>query len=411
MSGPVSNIVVLDLTRILAGPWCTQGLADLGAEVIKVERPGNGDDTRHWGPPWWPDNFRPGASDERRDSTYYAACNRGKKSITVDMASKDGQDLIRRLAETADVVVENYKVGDLKRYGLAYDDLRAINPRLIYCSITGYGQTGSYAERPGYDFVFQGEGGLMSVTGERDDVPGGGPQKVGVAITDILSGMYASVAILAALNHRNLSGEGQYIDLALLDCITAFGANHAQTYLMTGHVPGRLGNAHSAMVPYQLFQTSDGHIIVAPGNDSQWRRLCKAIDRPDLLANEKYATGAGRIAHRGELVPLLEDSFKAESLAYWLERLSANSIPNGPINDYRQVFEHPQAKHRGTRVEIPCTDGDNFPVVGNPIKFSGTPIEYKLPPPKLGEHTHEVLSAKLGLTDEVIERLKRDGVL
>jgi crotonobetainyl-CoA:carnitine CoA-transferase CaiB-like acyl-CoA transferase len=411
MAGPLSNIVVLDLTRILAGPWCAQGLADLGAEVIKIERPGNGDDTRHWGPPWWPENVRPSAPGERRDSVYYSSANRGKKSVTVDLAQKEGQALIRRLAETADVVIENYKVGDLKRYGLSYDDLRAVNPRLIYCSITGYGQSGPYAERPGYDFVFQGEGGLMSVTGERDDVPGGGPQKVGVAVTDILTGMYASVAILAALNHRNLSGTGQYIDLALLDCITAFGANLAQTYLMTGKIPGRAGNAHAAMVPYQVFQTRDGHIIVATGNDAQWQRLCIAIGRPDLSANPSYASTSGRINYRSELIPELQETFRTNTSEHWLEQLHANAVPHGPINNYQQVFEHPQVQHRGTRVEIPCADGDSFPVVGNPIKFSETPIEYTLPPPKLGEHTHDVLADKLGLDHETIDRLKRNGVL
>ncbi|MBN9576637.1 MAG: CoA transferase [Alicycliphilus denitrificans] len=406
MAGALSGIFVLDLTRILAGPWCTQMLADLGADVIKVERPRAGDDTRHWGPPWLP-----AADGERADSTYYTAANRNKKSISVDIASKEGQALVRELALRADVVVENYKVGDLARYGLDYASLRAINPRLVYCSITGYGQDGPYADRPGYDFVFQGEGGLMSVTGEADDKPGGGPQKVGVAVTDLMTGMYASVAILAALNHRHASGTGQYIDIALLDCIAAMGANHAATHLLTGSVPRRYGNAHAVMVPYQVFRTADGHIIVAAGNDAQWQRFCQAIERPDLGADARFATAPGRITHRLVLIPDMERTMLTQSSDYWLERLSAHDVPNGRINDYRQVFEHPQLVHRGMRVDIPTDDGGSMASVANPIRFSETPIGYRAAPPRLGQHTSQVLGDLLGKTPEELVALQHKGVI
>ncbi len=407
MAGALTGVFVLDLTRILAGPWCTQMLADLGADVVKVERPMAGDDTRHWGPPWLPED----APGERSDSTYYTAANRNKKSICVDIASKDGQALVRELALRADVLVENYKVGDLERYGLGYEALRALNPRLVYCSITGYGQDGPYAQRPGYDFVFQGEGGLMSVTGESDDRPGGGPQKVGVAVTDLMTGMYASIAILAALNHRHTSQQGQYIDLALLDCITAMGANHAATHLLTGNVPRRYGNAHAVMVPYQVFRTADGYIIVAAGNDGQWQRFCSAIERPDLAADARYATAPGRITHRQQLIPEMEQTVLQKPSAYWLDRLSAHDVPNGRINDYRQVFDHPQIRHRGMRVDIDDGRGGSTAVVGNPIKFSETPIEYRAPPPRLGQHTRDVLAEVLGKTPQEIDALKDKGAI
>lgn len=401
MAGALSGTLVLDLTRILAGPWCTQMLADLGADVIKVERPGSGDDTRHWGPPWLPEQ-----EGERADSTYFTSANRNKRSVSIDISKPEGQALVRELAMHADVVVENYKVGDLARYGLDYASLSALNPKLIYCSITGYGQDGPFADRPGYDFVFQGEGGMMSVTGEADDKPGGGPQKVGVAITDLMTGMYASIAVLAALNHRNASGQGQYIDLALFDAIVAMGANHAANHLITGMVPHRYGNAHAAMVPYQVFRTADGHIIVAAGNDSQWQRFCAAIERPDLGADDRYRTAPGRITNRDALIPVLEDVFVTQASEYWLSRLTSHNIPNGPINNYEQVFSHPQVVHRGMRVEIPDGEAGALPVVANPIRFSETPIEYRLTPPKLGQHTDQILREVLGKETTQIQALK-----
>jgi len=406
VSASLEGIMVLDLTRILAGPWCTQILADLGAEVIKVEKPGVGDDTRHWGPPWVV-----AQSGERADSAYYTAANRNKKSVSVDISTERGQELVRALALRADVLVENYKVGDLARYGLGQEQLRALNPQLIYCSITGYGQDGPYAQRPGYDFVFQGEGGLMSVTGERDDKLGGGPQKVGVAVTDLTTGLYASIAVLAALNHRHRTQRGQYIDMALLDCITALGANHAATYLITGGVPKRYGNAHAVMVPYQVFRTADGYIIVAAGNDAQWQRFCAAIDRHDLGADPSYATVAGRVTGRSVLIPQIEATMAVKPSDWWLQRLHEHEVPSGRINDYSQVFAHPQVLHRGVRVEVPDSRGGTMPVVASPIRLSDSPVRYRNAPPQLGEHTRDVLSRILGLNTDEIDRLQRDRVI
>jgi crotonobetainyl-CoA:carnitine CoA-transferase CaiB-like acyl-CoA transferase len=407
MTGALSNVRVLDLSRILAGPWCTQNLADLGADVIKVERPGAGDDTRHWGPPW----LRDEAGRETKDSAYFSSSNRNKKSIAIDLASAEGQVLIRELAAESDVLVENYKVGDLARYGLGYEDIRKINPGIIYCSITGYGQTGPSAHRPGYDFVFQGQGGLMSITGERDDFPGGGPQKVGIAVTDILTGMYACVAILAALNARSLTGAGQYIDMALLDCIVAFGSSQATSYLVTGEVPRRYGNAHANMVPYQVFATADGHIIIAAGNDGQWQRVCQALDRPDLARDERFATVAGRIVNRAALVPELERTMLTRTCGDWLDRLEAHGIPVGPINDYEQVFADPQVRHRKLRVDIPCSDGSIMPAVASPLRLSGTPVEYRMGAQALGQDTEEVLRTLLGKSREELERLQAAGAI
>ena len=391
-AGPLDGIVVLDLTRILAGPWCTQMLADFGAEVIKVERPGSGDDTRAWGPPWMP-----GDDGVHGHSTYFAAANRNKKSVCVDISTEEGRDIVKALATSADVLIENFKVGDLSRRGLDQASLRALNPGLVYCSITGYGQTGPYASRPGYDFIFQGEGGLMSVTGERDDLPGGGPQKVGIAIADIITGMYASSAILAALMRRARTGRGEYIDLGLLDCMTAFGANLAFNHLVTGDVPKRYGNAHPALVPYQVFRTRDGYIIVAAGNDTQWKRFCRAIGCEHLADDPRYATGSGRIVNRDTLIPQIEPVFLEQDSAHWLDRLTEEGLPNGRINDYRGVFEHPQIRHRGMRVEMPDAHGRTVPGVANPVKFSEARVTYRHAAPKLGQHTREVLSARLGL--------------
>ena len=405
--GCLAQFRVLDLSRILAGPWSTQNLADLGAEVIKVERPGGGDDTRTWGPPWVSD----GAGHATTDAGYYLSTNRGKKSITVDIASHDGRQLILDLAKHCDVFVENYKVGDLKRYGLDYAALAAVNPRLVYCSITGFGQDGPYAQKPGYDFVFQGMGGLMSITGERDSEPGGGPQKVGIAVTDVLTGMYATVAILAALHHRNVSGRGQYIDMALLDCIVAFGGNQVVNYFVSGKIPPRYGNAHANLVPYEAFKAADGHLIIAVGNDQQWQRCCEALEATELAADSRFSTGPGRIAARAELVEKMRAVLAERNVAEWLERMESRGVPCGPINDYKQVFENPQVKHRKLRVDMVRSDGGAAPTIASPMKFSETPVQYALAPPLLGEHTDAVLSDLLGKDAEQIKRLRDAGVV
>ncbi|HVR68243.1 MAG TPA: CaiB/BaiF CoA-transferase family protein [Verrucomicrobiae bacterium] len=406
MAQALSNIRVLDLTRVLAGPWCTQVLADLGAEVIKVERPGTGDDTRGWGPPW----LKAADGGEAKDSTYFASANRGKKSVTVNIATPEGQAIIRELAAQCDVLIENYKAGDLKRYGLDYASLQVLNPRLIYCSITGYGQDGPYAAKPGYDFVFQGLGGLMSITGERDDVPGGGPQKVGIAVGDVLAGMYAAVAILAAVNHRASSGAGQYIDISLLDCLVAMGGNQAVGYLTTGKPPRRYGNEHPSIVPYQTFATADGHIIVAAGNDAQWQRYCAAIGRADLGADPRYAKMKGRVTLRADLIPELRRTMATRGTAEWVRLLEAADVPCGPINDYGQVFEDPQVRHRQLRHEMVRADGLEVPLVTSPIRMSATPVEYRQAPPVLGEHTAAILRELLGKADEEIASLRAGGI-
>jgi crotonobetainyl-CoA:carnitine CoA-transferase CaiB-like acyl-CoA transferase len=407
VSGALSHIRVLDLSRVLAGPWCTQNLADLGAEIIKVERPGVGDDTRRWGPPWLK---LPDGSDGA-DSTYYAAANRGKKSLTLNLATPEGQALARELARSCDVVIENYKVGDLKRYGLDYASLHAVNPGLVYCSITGYGQDGPSASKPGYDFVFQAIGGLMSITGERDDRPGGGPQKVGIAVADVMTGMYATIAILAALNHRTISGEGQYIDMALLDCIVAIGGNQAVGHLATGNVPKRYGNEHASLVPYQVFATVDAEIVVAIGNDTQWQRFCEAIDRPDLAADARYAAVTGRVTGRVELIADLARTMLGRSSSEWLERLESRDVPCGPINDYRAVFADPQVRHRGLRVDLRRADGGSVPTLASPLRLTGTPPAYAQAPPLLGEHTDWVMATLLGKTTEEIDALRRAGTI
>ncbi|OZI37175.1 CoA transferase [Bordetella genomosp. 10] len=406
-TGALSHIRVLDLSRILAGPWATQNLADLGAEVIKVERPGVGDDTRGWGPPW----IRDDNGEYTNDSTYYAAANRGKKSITVDIASEEGQKLIRELAAISDVLVENYKIGDLKRYGLDYESLAAINPRLVYCSITGYGQTGPSSHKPGYDFVFQAQGGLMSITGERDDLPGGGAQKVGIAIADVMTGMYSSIAILAALNHREVSGRGQYIDMALLDCLVALGGNQVTGYFSSGKVPFRYGNAHASLVPYQVFQTSDGDMVVAVGNDQQWQKYCEGIERPDLASDARWTKVTGRITGRETLIPELARTMRTRTSAQWIARLEALGVPCGRINDYKQVFEDPQVVHRGLRVDMPTEDGGTVSTIASPLRLTGTPVQYKLPPPKLGSSTEDLLKQLLNKSDKEIAAYREAKVI
>ena len=403
----LSHIRVLDMSRVLAGPWCTQNLADLGAEVIKIERPGNGDDTRGWGPPW----IRDGAGADTRDSTYFASANRGKHSITIDIARPEGQALIRELAAKCDVLVENYKVGDLKRYGLDYAALSAINPGLVYCSITGYGQTGPSAHKPGYDFVFQGMGGLMSITGEADASPGGNPQKVGIAIADVTTGMYATIAILAALNHRSVAGTGQYIDMALLDCIVALGGNQITGYFASGKIPKRFGNAHASLVPYQVFDTADGQLVVAVGNDVQWQRYCAAIGRPDLSSDERWQRVTGRIVGRDDLVPDLCNTMLTRTTQDWMARLEAADVPCGPINNYAQVFDDPQVVHRCLRVDVPRAGGGAVSTIASPLRLAATPVNYRQAPPVLGEHTDRVLSEVLGKDAAQIAALRAGGIV
>jgi crotonobetainyl-CoA:carnitine CoA-transferase CaiB-like acyl-CoA transferase len=407
MSGPLSRLVVLDLSRVLAGPWCTQLLADYGAEVIKIERPGAGDDTRTWGPPF----LRDQAGSDTADAAYYLACNRGKKSVAIDFTQPEGRELVARLVRSADVVVENYKVGGLAKYGLDYPTLSAANPGLVYCSITGFGQDGPYAERAGYDFIIQGMGGLMSVTGERDDLPGGGPQKVGVAVSDLMTGMYAATAILAALAHRERTGRGQHIDAALLDTQVAMLANLASNYLVSGKVPGRMGNAHQNIVPYQVFACADGHLILAVGNDGQFAKFCEAAGCGELATDARYATNAERVRNRDDLVARLEPVLRGRTQKAWLDALEAVQVPCGPINRLSQVFEDPHVRHRGMRVDLPHPRAGTVPLVANPVKFGVTPVEYAQAPPLLGEHTRAVLGDELGLGEAELAALAAKGVV
>jgi crotonobetainyl-CoA:carnitine CoA-transferase CaiB-like acyl-CoA transferase len=407
MPGPLSHVRVLDLSRVLAGPWAGQNLADLGAEVIKVERPKVGDDSRGYGPPWVKDR----AGRDTRDSAYFTCANRGKKSVTVNLASEQGQALVRELAKKCDVLLENYKFGDLARYRLGYDDLKAVNPGLIYCSITGFGQSGPYRERPGFDFMIQGMGGMMSVTGEPDGVPGGGPQRAGVPVADIVTGMYASIAICAALAHRAETGKGQHLDLALLDSQIALLAYQNTNYFATGTPPGRIGNLHPNIVPYQPFRTADGEVIVACGNDNLYRKLCEAAGCPELAADPRFATNGKRVENRAELTRLLQEVFARRSTREWVEVLEAAGVPNGPINDVAQVYGEPQVKARGIRVDMDHPVAGKLPTVASPMRFSATPLEYRLPPPLLGEHTDEVLKGILGKSDAEIATLRAEGVL
>ena len=406
-SEALSHLRVLDLSRVLAGPWASQVLADLGAEVIKVERPVAGDDTRRWGPPW----LRDGRGEETGESAYFLAANRGKRSITVDLARPEGQAIVGRLAARADVLIENYKAGALARWGLGYEDLAARCPRLVYCSITGFGQTGPYRARAGYDFLIQAMGGLMSVTGEPDGAPGGGPMKVGVAVTDVLTGLYAATAVLAALAHRERSGRGQHVDLALLDVQVAALANQAESYLVTGRSPGRLGNAHPSIVPYQAFATRDGHLVLAVGNDGQFARLCEVAGRPDLARDARFATNAARVEHRAELLAVLEPILAARATEAWLAALEAAGVPCGPIHDLEQVFADPQVRHRRLCVEAPHPLSGTVPMVACPIRLSATPVRHDVAPPLLGQHTREVLGDLLGMDEAELERLRRDGVI
>ena len=404
---PLEHVRVLDLTRVLAGPWAAQNLADLGADVIKIERPGVGDETRTWGPPW----LRDGSGAETREAAYYLSVNRGKRSVTVDLAQPAGQDLVRELARQCDVLIENFKVGDLARFGLAYDDLRPLCPSLIYCSITGFGQTGPDAALPGYDFVFQAIGGLMSITGERDDRPGGGPQKVGIAVTDVMSGMYASLAITAALVHRERTGEGQHIDLALLDSIVAFGSNQILNYWCSGKVPVRHGNAHVNIVPYQVFRCADTDLVLAVGNDAQFAAFCAVAGRAELPQDPRFAANPDRVRNRETLVPIVAAILQERPAAEWAQALSGAGVPCGLIQNMQQVFERPQVKHRGLRVEIPHPAGVPCPTVASPMRFSSTKVRYDRPPPRLGEHTREVLTEVLGLEEPALRDLAARGVI
>ena len=407
----LAGVRVLDLSRVLAGPWCTQTLADLGADVIKVERPASdghpgGDDTRGWGPPFLKD--RAGA--DTAEAAYYLGCNRNKRSITVDLAHAEGQALIRRLVTQCDVLVENFKVGDMARYGLDAMTLLAAQPRLIYCSITGFGQTGPYRDRAGYDYAVQGMGGLMSVTGERDDRPGGGPQKVGVAVADLFTGLYATIAIQAALRHRDTSGQGQHIDMALLDTQVAMLANLGANYLVTGAAPQRAGNAHQNIVPYQVFEAADGHLILAVGNDAQFVRFCEVAGRPELARDERFVRNADRVRHRDALVPMLADVMLTRSKQQWLGALEAAKVPCGAINNLAEVFADPQVQARAMAIPMPHPLSDSLRLVASPMKLSATPVHVRRAPPLLGQHTDEVL-AEFGLDAAERERLRARGVV
>ena len=405
--GALRHIKVLDLSRVLAGPWATQTLGDLGAEIIKIERPGTGDDTRAWGPPFVQDR----EGQRTRESAYYMCANRNKQSVAVDFTQPEGQALVRELAAQCDVLVENFKTGGLVQYGLDYASLAAINPRLVYCSVTGFGHDGPYAHRAGYDFLIQGMGGLMSITGKPDGEPGGGPVKVGVALTDILTGLYASTAILAALQAREHTGRGQHIDLALLDVQVACLANQGMNYLYSDKVPERMGNAHPNTVPYQDFPTADGHMILAIGNDGQFARFSNAAGRPEWAQDERFMTNAARLANRVELVAMIRDLTISRSTKDWIALLEQHAVPCGPINTVRDVFDDPQVRARGMQRTMQHSKAGSVPMVASPIRLSDTPVDYRLSPPELGQHTDDVLARHLKLSPQQIAELKEKGVL
>lgn len=407
MAGPLGHVRVLELSRVLAGPWAAQTLADLGSTVIKVEKPGAGDDTRSWAPPYArTSDGRPGT-----ETAYFLSANRGKRSVTIDLAHPEGQRLVRGLAKWSDIVIENFKVGGLARYELDYPSLRALKPALVYCSITGFGQTGPYRNRPGYDFMIQGLGGLMSITGEPDERPGGAPMKVGVAVADLFTGLYATIAILGALAHRDRTGEGQYIDMALLDSQVAMLANQGMNYLTTGVAPQRLGNAHPNIVPYQVFAASDGHLIIAVGNESQYRRLCEVVGQPELATDQRFASNEMRVKNRDEMGRLLGEAFRTRSMREWLDALERAGVPCGPINTLDEVFADPQVRARGMRIDLPHPTLGSAPSVANPIKYSATPVSYRSAPPTLGADTEEVLRNILDLAPAEIEKLRSIGAI
>jgi crotonobetainyl-CoA:carnitine CoA-transferase CaiB-like acyl-CoA transferase len=403
--GALNGIRVLDLSRVLAGPWCGQILADLGAEVIKVERPKLGDDTRSWGPPWMKDD----AGQETREAAYYQSTNRNKLSVAIDIANPEGQALIKALIQDTDVVIENYKAGSLKKYGLDYASLSEINPKLVYCSITGFGQNGPRAEEPGYDFIIQGMGGLMSITGEKDDLPGGGPQKVGVAFSDLSTGLYSTIAIQAALLNRHVTGLGQHIDMALLDVQIATMANQGMNYLSSGKVPVRYGNAHANIVPYQLFKAADREFIIACGNDTQFIQLCRSIGLPELPNDVRFTRNADRVKHRDEVIEILSKHFLSKTADDWVSAIYAAKVPVGVINNLEQAFNEPQVIAREMLVEMQHPQREKLTVVGSPIKLSRTPVEYRNAPPLLGEHTQTILGRIISLAK--LDELKAKGVI
>lgn len=410
--GALSFIRVLDLTRVLAGPWCTQLLADLGADVLKVERPlddvgHGGDDTRSWGPPWLIDT----QGELTGESAYYLAANRGKRSVAIDFSRAAGQDLIKKLVERCDVFVENFMPGQLARYGLDYETLKVINPKLIYCSITGFGQTGPYKDKPGYDFVIQAMSGLMSVTGEKDGLPGGGSQKCGVAISDLLTGLYAACAIQTALIHRLRTGKGQCIDIALFDVMLGSLANVNMNYLVSQQVPQRHGNAHPNIVPYQAFHAADGVVVVAVGNDAQYEKLCEAIERLDLALDKRFRTNADRVRHRDALIPVLSDEFARRTVSWWTQTLHAVGVPCGPINNIEEALHDPQTLARNMRINLPHPQAGTVPLVGNPLHFSETPVEYQEAPPTLGAHTDDILKGLVGLDQKTIDLLRHRKII
>ena len=407
MDGALSHVTVLDLSRVLAGPWAGQVLADLGADVIKIERPGTGDDTRGWGPPF----LRDAQGHDSADAAYYLCANRNKKSVTVDFTTVEGQSIVRELARTSDVVLENFKAGGLEAYGLGYASLRSVNPELIYCSITGFGQTGPYASRAGYDLLVQAMGGLMSVTGRRDDEPGAGPQKAGVAVADILTGLYAAIGILAALSHRERTGIGQHIDIGLLDVQVACLANQAMNYLVSGSAPRRSGNAHPNLVPYQDFPTSDGYMVIAVGTDAQFTRLCAVLGLADLAKDADFATNKQRVANRRELIEQLNAATVTHPTAHWVAALERVGVPAGPINSLDAVFDDPQVLARAMQIDLPHPVAGTVSLVASPLNLSESPVTYRCAPPLLGEHTREVLARRLSMPDAQIDDLHAKGII
>ncbi len=408
-AGALAGLKVLDLSRVLAGPWCTQILADLGADVVKIERPGSGDDTRHWGPPFLKD----ADGNDTDQATYYTACNRNKRSVTIDMAKPEGQALIRQMAASSDILVENFKVGGLKHYGLDYESLKALNPKLIYCSITGFGQTGPYAERAGYDLLIQASSGMMSITGRADGEPGGGGVRVGVALTDLFTGVYASTAILAAVQVRHSTGLGQHIDMSLLDVGMAILANQAAGFLNTGGVPKRQGNSHPSLAPYQDFPTADGAMLLAIGNDGQFARFCEAVGKPEWATDPRFSKNTPRVTHRDVLIPLMEAVTRTRPTAEWITLFEDKAVPCGPINNLAQAFDDPQVRARGLRVALPRDAGDgvaSIAGVASPLRLADHPAVLRNAPPVLGQHTDEVL-AELGIPPDALTLLRETNVI
>jgi len=406
VAGPLSHIKVLDLSRVMAGPWAGQLLADMGADVIKVERPGAGDDTRGWGPPFLKDND----GKDTRESGYYLSVNRGKRSLTLSIEKPEGQAIVKELAKRSDILLENFKLGTLQRYGLGYDDLKAINPRLIYCSITGFGQDGPYAPKVAYDFLIQAMGGLMSITGEADGRPGGGPQKVGIPILDLMTGMYGAVSVLAALANREQTGRGDFIDLAMLDVQTAVLSNQAMNYLLSGRTPQRQGNRHPNIMPQDVFQCADGPVVLAVGNDGQYAKMCQALKRPELATDPRYAKNADRVRNKDELMPLIAQIFATWKRAPLVEAMEQAGVPCGPINTVLEVFADTQVKARGMKFDLPHPQSGSVPQVKNPINFTDAAIEYDSAPPLLGQHSDEILH-ELGMNDAEIAKLRSNGVV